>query len=435
MTPRHTSTPSQARILAGRLIVDPLQLPELGWVRVEGGTIVEVGYGDPPQDASPQPIGGRDRVITPAFIDAHIHLPQVQSVGCDGLPLLQWLDQVIFPAEEWWGRGMAIAGARTAVRRMLREGTAAFAGYLTSHAQPARQVTEFLAARTPMRFVAGRVAMDRNASDDLTKEDRSRVAMTPTPSPVSAPLDDTGEHRVSANPRFAVSCSDELLAEVGWYVGKHPDTIVQTHLSESNPECELIRTLFLDDESYTAVYDRFGLLTPNSLLAHCVHLTPAEWELIAQRQSIVVHCPAANLFLQSGLFNLDAARAHGVRLALGSDVAGGPDIAMPRVARAMIETAKIRKLTGAERAYIPAPDEVWSLITRGNAEVLGWKDSGRIEKGARADLLVLHPPVGWLDEHLLGRLIYGWTSRLIEHRFVRGTLVDPATITTETSRA
>jgi guanine deaminase len=157
-----------------------------------------------------------------------------------------------------------------------------------------------------------------------------------------------------------------------------------------------------------------------------VHLDDDQWRLIAERRSVVVHCPTANTFLGSGQFNLDAARTHGVRLALGSDVAAGPDVAMPRVARAMIETAKARAMATPDGTdiHIPTPAETWTLITAGNAEALGFDDMGRIQPGAAADLLVLRPGLR-VDEHLVGRLIYTWRDEYIETVVLNGQLMDP----------
>ena len=106
-------------VVQGRLIIDPARAPELGWLRVSAGRIAEVSLGELPRSLAPPAVGGRDRLVSPAFTDAHIHLPQIDSVGCDGMELLDWLAQVIFPAEQWWGRGKALVDAGTAVRRML----------------------------------------------------------------------------------------------------------------------------------------------------------------------------------------------------------------------------------------------------------------------------------------------------------------------------
>lgn len=424
-------------LVQGLLLIDPARAPEPGFLRIERGRIVEVTLGALPRNSGPPDLGSPGHIICPAFTDAHFHFPQVESVGCDGMPLLEWLDRVIFPAEEWWGRGSAAPATRTAIKRLTTQGTVGVAGYLTSHARGSAEALSLL-SRTPMRFHVGRVAMDRAAPDGLTREDRERARMRPIPSPIlPAPSDQVAtpaglypRQCASANPRFAISCSAELLAEMGWAAnadrGGAPRPFIQTHLAETTEECAEVRRLFAADY-YTEVYDRFGLLNERTILAHCIHLADHEWRLIADRRAIVATCPGANTFLRAGLFNLDKAREFGVRLTLGTDVAAGPDVAMPRVARQFIETAKVRAMTLGAR-HVPTPAEAWSFITRGNAEALGWHDAGRIEVGAAADILVLRVPDLWLDEHLVGRLIYNWSSDLIHSRVFNGVAFDPDTM-------
>jgi guanine deaminase len=325
------------------------------------------------------------------------------------MDLLAWLDAAIFPTEQHWAdRGAAEHGATIAWSRLIHAGTLSFAGYLTSHPHTLDAVTH-VHERFPLRTIAGQVLMDRHGPDNLTRQ------------PVNDRQSERDRLTFSVNPRFAISCTADLLTRAGHRAQQ--GAIVQTHLAEQVAECAMVQTLFPDSPHYTGVYDRFGLLTPRTLLAHGVHLSDDEWRLIVDRRSVVVHCPTANLFLQSGLFDLDAAREHGVRLALGSDVAAGPDLAMPRVARAMIETAKVRRMTHEGAVHVPTPAEAWRLITRGNADALGFTDGGRLEPGAQADLLVLCPPFE-ADEHLIGRLIYTWRDEYIAHRIVAGEAVD-----------
>lgn len=425
-------------LIAGRLLTDPAAPLIAGWLRVEHGRIAEIGEGDPPGREKPDAGGGPGAIITPAFIDAHTHLPQFDAVGCDGMPLLEWLERIVYPAERWWGAGAWPGLARGAIARLIREGTFGVAAWLTSHADASRGTLDVLAA-SGLRCIAGRVAMDRAAPDDLTAEDRWRGAQRPTPGLLVEPsvAQAGGRARVEAsiNPRFAIACSEELLAEVGWLRREREAAgrplWVQTHLAESIAECEAGRALFPSDANPTRVYERLGLLGERTLLAHCCHLSSDEWALLANHRAIAVHCPTANLFLRSGFFDLDATEAHGVRIALGSDLGAGPDLAMPRVARAMIETCKTRALLASgsggpgagERAIrIPTPAEAWRRITLGNALALGWPDAGRLAVGAAADLLVLRAPETWLDAHLVGRLLYGWSAALIESRILAGRL-------------
>ncbi len=396
-------------ILQGRLLRDPHDAPRPGWVRVAGGRIETLGEGDPPQAPA---AGGADRLISPGFVDAHVHLPQMDLPGCDGLDLLEWLGEVVFPAEGRWADA-PVAGAQAllAHRRMLACGTLAYAGFLTSHAH---SVVAAIRAghRLPLRAIAGQVLMDRHAPEALLTGDIARPEAR----------SQRGRLSLSVNPRFAVACSDELLAAAGARAAG--GAVIQTHLAESKRECALVAELFPGDPHYTGVYDRHGLLTPRTLLAHCIHLEADEWRLISARGSVAVHCPTANTFLRAGLFDLDAARRHEVRVALGSDVAAGPDLAMPRVARAMIEVAKVRAMTAPDPdlVYVPSPADAWDLITRGNAEALGFDDGGRLDPGAAADLLVLRTPFP-TDRHLIGRLIYSWRDDYIERVVLNGSLV------------
>ena len=409
-------------LIQGHLVLDAERRPVPGWIRLGGGAIEEVGEGEPP--GAPD-AGGADRLISPGFIDAHIHLPQIDSVGFDRLPLLEWLDRVIYPAEARWSDAAFARGQiERAYGRMLRAGTLGYAGYLTSHPAGVEEVIR-AAHRLPLRAIVGQSLMDRFAPEALLGRAQARLARSAR-----------GRLDTSLNPRFAVACSDDLMARIGAQLRagfpaspkkRDPgdmgtNLFLQTHLAETQAECDRVHELFPDDPHYTAVYDRFGMLGEHTLLAHGVHLSDAEWELIAARRSVVVHCPGANTFLGSGLFDLDEAREHGARLALGSDIAAGPDIAMPRVARAMIEVAKMRAMTIAPAARIPTPGEAWNLITRGNADALGWKDAGRIEAGASADLLILRPPFE-IDENVIARLLYEWDDRMIDSRVLNGMVL------------
>ncbi|MHC4612093.1 MAG: amidohydrolase family protein [Planctomycetota bacterium] len=398
-------------IIQGRLLTSAREAPEPGWVLVADARIAQLGRGDPPEAPA---AGDAESIICPGFIDAHVHLPQIGIRGCDGSDLLEWLDEVVFPAEmRWQDQGVADREAGAAYGLMLRAGTLGYAGYLSSHLHSAVAVTR-AANRVPLRGIAGQVLMDRQGPEALLLDPSGELARLAR--------SERGRLALSVNPRFAVSCTDQLLARAGATAASADNVFIQTHLSESRRECALVRELFPGDPHYTGVYDRHGLLTERTLLAHCVHLDEDEWRLIAERRSVVVHCPGANTFLGSGLFDLDAARSHEVRLALGSDVAAGCDLAMPRVGRAMIEVAKVRAMTGGPDGYVPTAADVWELITRGNADALGFADGGRLEQGAAADLLVLKPPFA-VDRHLIGRLVHTWRDDYITHRVVNGRLI------------
>jgi len=406
----------RAMLILGHLLLDPDRPPSRGWLVLRDGRIVDMGHDEAGNGTPPDAIGvdGKvcgdpDTLVVPGFIDAHMHLPQIDSIGVDGLDLLPWLERVIFPAEAAWCDPLvALRQTASAMRRLRAVGTVGVGAFASPIAGAMTSVVEAVstaAGDARVRMAVGQALMDRGGPDALTREPiwQPPVGSSPTP-----------DIEISVNPRFAVSCSDALLEAAGNFARTLSDPLIHTHLAESPEECATVAALFPDDDSYTSVYDRHRLLGPRTLLAHAIHLGPAEWRTIAERNAVVVHCPQANTFLRSGLFDLRAAREHGVRLALGSDIAAGCDLAMPRVGRAMIEVAKLRSMTIDPTAPIPTPAEVWRMITEGNANALGWHDSGRIAIGARADLLLLRVP--WpLDDDarngtLIGRLLHAWES-------------------------
>jgi guanine deaminase len=140
---------------------------------------------------------------------------------------------------------------------------------------------------------------------------------------------------------------------------------------------------------YTHVYEKCGLLTPMTMLGHCIHLSPREVAAIATAQANVAHCPTSNLFLGSGLIKLDQLLKAGINVGLGSDVAAGPELNMWRVMRAAVDVQKARS------AYEPnlrplRPVEAFFLATRGGALALGKGTRiGTLDAGKEADFVVI----------------------------------------------
>ncbi len=366
-------------------------------------------------------LGGDDYLICPGFIDTHLHLPQFDSIGIDGLELLDWLDRVIFPAEaRWEDPDYAEAMTERVLDQLASFGTTSFAAYATVHHEAARRAISMIHA-WGNRAMVGQVLMDRNAPPELVRPAKQLIKE-------AASLEPLGRVEVAVTPRFAISCTDELL-EASGELARRTGAPVQTHLAETRRECALIGDIY-GGERYTAVYEKAGLLGPRSILAHGIWLDDEDRAMLADSGSIIAHCPTANLFLDAGRHDRPRARSAGVSVTLGSDVAGGPDRSMVRVARAMIETAKNRGDPP------PTPSEAWWQITRGNAEALGWGGQenasgsdaaansggvGTLEPGAEADLLLLRPTIDWQrTPDPAGTLLYAWDDRWLDQTIING---------------
>ena len=221
----------------------------------------------------------------------------------------------------------------------------------------------------------------------------------------------------AVTPRFAISCSEDLLSGAG-KLAREQGSMVQSHLAETVSECELVERLF-DGRSYVDVYRQAGLLCDRAIFGHGIHLDADDRASLQQTGATVAHCPTANSFLRSGTMDRVALLRDSVKLAVGSDIGAGYERSMVRVARAMIEAAA--SLGGD----YPDAAAAWYAITAGNADALGWADAGRLRAGAAADLLVIEPTIPWLDSPVdpLSMLMFAWDDRWLKQTMLRGQLV------------
>ncbi len=404
--PATASTAIQSRVAGiGRCRIAP------GMVRIRDGRIEDVIEGELSLQAD---LGGPAYLIAPGFIDTHLHLPQFDMIGAHGLPLLQWLSNVTFQAEaKWADADHAAAMMSRVVSQCFSFGTTAICAYASVHLDATTAALR-IASDAGMRGVIGQVLMDRQAPQTLLRPAQQLIDETaalldrfPPGSPMAA----------AVTPRFAITCSAGLLADAGRLASER-SAVVQTHLAETIPECERVGELF-DGMSYVDVYDRAALLGPRSLLGHGIYLGELERQKIANRRGMIAHCPTANSFLRSGTMQRHTLAADHVAITLGSDIGAGYERCMVRVGRAMIEAA-----ASLGDSY-PDAATAWYTITRGNADLLGWHDLGRIAPGASAALVLIKPNIPWLDRTVdpLSQLMFAWDDRWIERTFVSGNLV------------
>lgn len=321
-------------------------------------------------------------VLAPGFVDAHLHFPQTRSIGSATGPLLDWLDRTIFPEEARFSEEpYAAEVAAEFFDRLLGAGTTCAGIYATSSPVATRVAFERAAAS---RFLAqiGLVLMDRGAPDPLlVPRDRALQDLAALLEG-HGPTDDL---RLAVTPRFALSCTPDLLRAAGQFAAQNR-LLVQTHLSENTAECAATLAAFPGARDYFDVYESHGLTGDRSLFAHAIHLSEVEWDHIVATRSCLVHCPDSNAFLGSGRMRLAEALRRGIPTGLGSDVAAGRTFDMRRVAASAYDTAL------AERDPV-TPEALFALATWGGASVLGFGDrTGALTPGRRADIAVLAVP-------------------------------------------
>jgi len=320
------------------------------------------------------------RLITPGFVDAHVHYPQVDVIAAWGAQLLDWLHTHTFPAEMAFAeRAHADAVAQVFLDQLLANGTTSALAFCTVHKGSAEALFEAALARN-MRLVAGKVLMDRGAPDALT--DTVEAGRAGTEALIRA-YRGKGRLGYAVTPRFAVTSTDAQLAMAGEVLAAHPDVLLHTHMSENPAEIARVGELFPWARDYLDVYDRFGLVGPRSVFAHCVHCDEAVMGRMAKAGAAAAFCPSSNLLLGSGLFSLKRACACGMSVALGTDVGGGGSFSQLHM---MAEAYKVGQLQGDSLD----PLHAFYLGTLAGAKALHIDGRvGNLLPGKEADFVVL----------------------------------------------
>jgi guanine deaminase len=351
-----------------------------GFVAVgDDGRFAAVGdWSDAPRDAEIVELGPH-ALITPGFVDTHLHAPQLEMIGSYGGKLLEWLETYTFPTERKFAdRGHAERVAKAFFDELLRNGTLTALIFSTIHAE-ATDVFFSEAERRGFRGIIGKTMMDRNAPEFLLEKPRDSYDQSRA---LLMKWHNRGLLRYAITPRFAPTSTPELLEAAGALKKEFPDAYVHSHISENTHEVAWVQELFPVAE-YADVYDRYGLLDQRSVLAHGVWLTDEELDLLAARGSRIAHCPNSNLFLGSGLFKLHHVLEAGVVVGLGTDIGAGTT---PSIFTVMNDAYKVQQVQNVSLT----PFELWYLGTLGGAKALSLDDeTGSLEPGKSADFLVL----------------------------------------------
>lgn len=356
---------------------------EDGLLVVENGHIRAIGPANEllPTLAADIPVHHfKDALITPGFIDTHIHYPQTGILGAYGNQLLDWLENHTFPAEQAFAsREHADQVADVFLGELLRNGTTTAMVFGTVHPE---SVDAFFsrAQALNLRMIAGKVLMDRNAPYPLT--DTAEQGYQDSKALIER-WHGKGRLHYAVTPRFAPACSHEQLARAGQLLREYEGLYLQTHLAENTREIEWVKTLFPEQSGYLDVYDHHGLLGKRSVFAHGLHLCDDEWKRLAETRSAIAFCPTSNLFLGSGLFNLTRAEHEGVCVGMGTDVGAGTSFSMLQT---LNEAYKVMQLQ-----HQPLhPFKSFYLATLGGARALELDHQiGTLEPGSEADFVVL----------------------------------------------
>lgn len=355
-----------------------------GAVAIAGGKILEVGPAREVIARHPRATleSYAGDLILAGFVDCHVHYPQIDIIASYGEQLLEWLEKYTFPAEaRFHDRAHADAAAHRFLDECLRNGVTTSSVYCTVH--PASVDAFFTAAQSrKFAMAGGKVMMDRNAPDDL--RDTAETGYAESKALIERWH---GVDRLTyvVSPRFAVTSTAEQLAAAGTLWKEHPTTLMQTHLSESVYEVDLAKSLHPGPPDYLGIYEAHGLLGPGSNFGHAIHLTPREIALLGDTGSGLSHCPTSNLFIGSGLFDMQSLRdcERPIKVGIATDVGGGSSFSMFQTMKASYEICQLQ-------GYNLHPAKAFYLATVGSAAVMRLDQRlGNLRAGCDADIAII----------------------------------------------
>ncbi|QFU22712.1 guanine deaminase [Shewanella eurypsychrophilus] len=356
---------------------------EDGLLIIEDGLIQQVGDASvllPTLDQSIEVIHYENGLIMPGFIDTHVHYPQTEMIASYGEQLLEWLENYTFPFERQFedlehGKNVA----EFFLTQLLDAGTTTALVFGTVHKESVEAFFT-VAQQKKLRMICGKVLMDQNCPDYLSDTAQSGYDDSKA---LIEKWHKTDRLQYAITPRFAPTCSPEQLNKAGQLLAENPSVYLHTHISENTDEIAWVKELFPDSKSYLDVYDQSNLLGRRSIFAHGVHLHDEECQRLGETQSAIAFCPSSNLFLGSGLFNLQQAQKYDVNVGYGSDIGAGTTFSMLSTINEGYKTQQLR-------AQKLSPFQSFFLATLGGARALDLEGTiGNFTKGAEADFIVL----------------------------------------------
>lgn len=363
-------------------------------------------------------IDATDCVVLPGFIQTHIHLCQTLFRGsADDLSLIDWLKTRVWPMEAAHSARSIAASARLGIAELIKGGTTNILSMETvNHTAEVFKVVE----QTGFRATVGKCMMDKGdeVPDTLHEETQASVEE-------SLALLETwngkadGRIRYCFAPRFAISCTRELLEMVG-KLAVERGVMIHTHASENRSECEIVETeTGLRNIAYL---DQVGITGSHVALAHCVHLDESEVGILQSTKTNVVHCPSSNSKLGSGIAPIKDLVGRGISVSLGADGAACNN---------RLDMFSEMRLAALLQKTLHGPDTlnaetVLRLATVGGANALGLgNELGSLEVGKLADVSVVRIDQPHLTPRadLISTLVYAAQTTDVDTVIIDGQIV------------
>jgi cytosine/adenosine deaminase-related metal-dependent hydrolase len=351
-----------------------------GHLRIKDGIISEIRPLKAKLPKSEKSVDLKGQALLPGFVQCHVHLCQTLFRNqADDLELMDWLSKKIWPSEAAHNAESLYVSALWGISELLSSGTTTVLDMSTvRHTESVFKAV----SDSGIRANIGKCLMDHPEMAPSSLREKRASALREAED-LFLRWNGKAKGRIQASfaPRFAVSCTQELLKEVGALSKKHR-AVIHSHVSENRTEIEIVRRIHGTDN--LELFHKLGLTGEKLVLAHGIWLTEAEKKIVAQSGTKIVHCPSSNLKLASGIAPIEGLRAQGVCVSLGSD--GAPCNNNLGIWNELRLAALLHK-PGGGPLTISAQDAL-DMATREGAFTLGLQDSiGSIEVGKKADLI------------------------------------------------
>ena len=351
-------------ILKGNIIssdgFDDLHIYESSFlVSDDNGNIVGI-YKSLPKEYSSYPVTDyKDALIMQSFSDMHLHAPQYPMLGMGmDLQLIDWLNTYTFPTEaNFKDKELARKVYHRLANELVKNGTTRVAMFSSLHKEATLILMEEL-EKAGVKGYVGKVNMDRNGGVNLQETTEESIKET---------IDWINKSHFKGikpiiTPRFTPSCTNELMEELG-KIAKQYNLPIQSHLSENHGEIAWVKELHPDCKEYWETYKKYGLWNNKTLMAHCVHSSDREIAAIKEAGVYVVHCASSNNNLVSGYAPIKKMVNSGVKVVLGSDIAGGDHLSMFDNVAATIRASKGRDILDDWKTGFLTVEEAFYLAT------------------------------------------------------------------------
>ena len=301
-----------------------------------------------------------DALVIPSFSDMHLHAPQYAMLGMGmDLPLLDWLNTYTFPTEAHFkDEKLARRIYHDLAAQLVKNGTTRVCMFSSLHVAATLVLMEEL-EKVGITGYVGKVNMDRNGGVDLEEKTEDSIQDTLRWIEASKRFHDI---HPMITPRFTPSCSNELMEALG-NIAKNHDLPIQSHLSENTGEIAWVKELHPDCLEYWETYQKYGLWNARTLMAHCVHSSESELQAIKDAGVTIVHCPSSNENLISGYASVRHMLDLGIKVVLGSDIAGGDHLSMFDNVTAAIRASKARQIMDDGKHHFLTVEEAFYLAT------------------------------------------------------------------------